>query len=101
MADKEIKVAEHAKSDKPTSKQVTDFHTNSDVDGSPKAAHHTLGPSPNQAAPGNHTHDGGNSATLDSLLENITVTGATDTDALRSLLSQLEAQFGLKDLSTF
>lgn len=50
---------------KPTTKEVRDFHTNSDVDGSPKSQHHTLGPGPNQAAPGNHTHDGGGSTALD------------------------------------
>lgn len=101
MADKDIKVADHAKSEKPSSKQVTDFHTNSDADGSPKAQHHTLGPNPNQAASGNHTHDGGSSARLTELLADITVTGATADAALRSLLDQLESNFGLVDLSTF
>lgn len=101
MADKEVKVADHAKTDKPTAKQVLDFHTNSDADGSPKAQHHTLGPGPNQAAAGNHTHDGGNSAPLTELLSDITVTGATDTAALRSLLDELSAKFGLNDTSTF
>ena len=31
-------------------------HQNPDTDTSPTALHHTLGPSANQAAPGNHTH---------------------------------------------
>lgn len=44
---------------------VRALHHNADTDGSPKSVHHTLGPGPNQAAPGNHTHDGGQSATLD------------------------------------
>lgn len=39
------------------SKEVSDFHNNSDVDSSAKAQHHTLGVGPTQAAPGNHDHD--------------------------------------------
>jgi hypothetical protein len=38
--------------------EVNDFHSNSDVDKSTLAQHHTLGPQPNQAAPGDHVHDG-------------------------------------------
>lgn len=37
-------------------KSHTDAHTNSDVDADRNAMHHTLGPGPNQAAPGNHDH---------------------------------------------
>lgn len=43
---------------------VRELHQNADTDGSPKAIHHTLGPGPNQAAPGNHSHDGGGSAEI-------------------------------------
>lgn len=50
---------------KPDSKAVREFHTNADTDGSPKAIHHTLGSGANQAAPGNHSHDGGQSVILD------------------------------------
>jgi hypothetical protein len=49
----------------PTAREVSKFHTNADTDGSTKAIHHTLGPGPNQAAAGNHTHDGGGTTTLD------------------------------------
>lgn len=49
----------------PTAREVTKAHTNADTDGSAKAIHHTLGPGPNQAAAGNHTHDGGGTTTLD------------------------------------
>ena len=38
-----------------------------DTDGGPYALHHTLGSNANQAAPGNHTHDGGDSDTLAAL----------------------------------
>ena len=40
---------------------VNSFHNNSDRDSSHTAQHHTLGLGPNQASPGNHTHDGKNS----------------------------------------
>lgn len=33
-------------------------HYRSDIDSSQQALHHTLGPGRNQAAPGNHQHDG-------------------------------------------
>lgn len=49
----------------PDAKTVRDFHRHSDVDGSAKAIHHTLGSGPSQASPGNHTHDGGASAPIE------------------------------------
>lgn len=101
MAEQEIKVAEHAKTDKPSAKAVLDFHTNSDKDGSPQALHHSLGSGANQAAAGNHTHDGGQSASLTALMENITVTGSRGGNAaVASLLSGLASAFGLKDTTT-
>ena len=42
----------------PTAEEVEHFHSNADVDTRPEAVHHTLGGAPNQAAAGNHTHDG-------------------------------------------
>lgn len=33
-------------------------HSRSDADSSPQALHHSLGPGRNQAAPGDHIHDG-------------------------------------------
>lgn len=39
-------------------KEVNEFHQKDDLDSSHRAHHHTLGFGPNQAAPGNHTHDG-------------------------------------------
>jgi hypothetical protein len=35
---------------------VNDFHRYGDVDAGPQSHHHTLGPNPDQAAPGNHDH---------------------------------------------
>lgn len=37
--------------------QQANTHEGCDVDSSPAAIHHTIGPGPNQAAAGNHTHD--------------------------------------------
>ena len=48
----------------PESEAVSRFHDNDDVDGSKFAHHHTLGALPNQAAAGNHKHDGGDSFAL-------------------------------------
>lgn len=42
----------------PTSIEVNKFHSNSDVDSSVTAQHHTLGIQHNQVSPGDHTHDG-------------------------------------------
>ncbi len=42
----------------PSSSEVNKFHTNSDVDSSVTAQHHTLGILHNQASPGDHKHDG-------------------------------------------
>lgn len=41
-----------------TPQEVNDLHTNSDVDSSALAQHHTLGVLATQASPGDHTHDG-------------------------------------------
>lgn len=49
---------------RPSAKEIRDFHSNADTDGSAKALHHTLGPGPSQAAPGNHSHDAGASSAL-------------------------------------
>lgn len=42
----------------PSSRVVENFHRNSDVNRRPEAFHHTLGTGHNQAAYGDHTHDG-------------------------------------------
>lgn len=85
----------------PSTKEVEKFHANSDKDGSITALHHTLGPRNNQASPGNHTHDGGQSSDLDALLASITVTGSRGGNAaLTSLLLGLSTKFGLVDGTT-
>jgi hypothetical protein len=42
----------------PSSEDVNKFHSNSDVDSSVTAQHHTLGILHNQSSPGDHQHDG-------------------------------------------
>lgn len=82
------------KTPKPTAKEVNEFHEKSDKDGGPKAQHHTLGPSPNQASPGNHTHDGGTSP---SLLEGSVLSGSRGGNAaLPSIIAAL-VQLGATD----
>jgi hypothetical protein len=48
----------------PSAEDVNAFHLNSDKDSSAQALHHTLGTGPSQAAPGNHTHNGKDSARI-------------------------------------
>lgn len=78
----------------PTSREVTRFHSRSDVDSSAFAQHHTLGTKPNQAASGSHKHDGlsglklldgviisgsrGGNAALESVIAALVQLGATD-----------------------
>jgi hypothetical protein len=83
----------------PSHKEVEVFHTNSDKDGTPNSVHHTLGASPNQASPGDHTHDGGTSKML---LENITLTGSKTTgDATwRNSITAALAALGALDATT-
>jgi hypothetical protein len=47
-----------------SSEEVNALHLNSDKDSGPQALHHTLGTKPSQAAPGDHTHNGSNSARI-------------------------------------
>jgi hypothetical protein len=48
-----------------SAEEVNLFHLNSDKDSSVFALHHTIGLGPNQAAAGNHTHNGKDSPRLD------------------------------------
>lgn len=45
----------------PSSSEVGKFHSNSDLDSSPQAQHHTLGILHGQASGGDHNHNGKNS----------------------------------------
>jgi len=80
-------------------REVKDAHI--DTDGSRTALHHTLGAGHNQAAPGDHMHDGGSSQTLTTLLEGITLTGTRpyNSSAVESVVSALVA-YGATDNTT-
>ena len=83
-------ITERAQKDKPSAKEVSDFHTHDDVDGSQKAHHHTLGSGHNQASPGDHNHDGGSSARI-TPLEGLTITGSRGGNAaVASIIDALE-----------
>lgn len=51
----------------PSAAQIANQHQNSDVDSSPQSQHHTLGHRRNQAAPGDHIHDGVSSSKIGPL----------------------------------
>lgn len=82
---------------KPTAQEVDDFHTNSDVDLRSESQHHTLGPGPSQAAPGNHKHDGGDS---ELLLAGETISGSRASDAWRLSVNAILVRLGAQDNST-
>lgn len=82
---------------KPPSNVVDDFHTNSDVDLRAESQHHSLGPGPNQASPGGHKHDGGDSSLL---LEGMTISGSRGSDAWRLSINALLVRLGATDSST-
>lgn len=81
----------------PTSEQVDDFHTNSDVNSRKEAQHHTLGPGQFQASPGAHNHRGGDSSLL---LAGVTLSGSRGGNvALVSVIQALVA-LGATDSTT-
>jgi hypothetical protein len=82
---------------KPPAAVVEDFHTNSDLDARPESQHHTLGPGTNQAAPGDHKHDGGDSSLL---LENQFITGSRNSDVWRQSVNDILVRLGAIDNST-
>lgn len=82
---------------KPPAEVVNDFHTYSDVDARAESQHHTLGASPTQASPGDHTHDGGDSKLL---LEGLSITGQRTTDAWALSVNAILVRLGAIDNST-
>lgn len=82
---------------KPAADVVEDFHTNADTDIRRESIHHTLGPQPDQAASGDHRHDGGDSALI---LSGFTVSGSRGGNvALPSVIACL-VRLGATDNST-
>jgi hypothetical protein len=82
---------------KPSAEEVDDFHTNSDLDLRLESQHHTLGPSPSQAAPGDHVHDGGDSALI---LDGFTISGSRASDTWRLSVNALLVRLGATDSSS-
>ena len=83
----------------PTSKEVEDFHRNSDRDKRPESQHHTIGSSRNQASPGDHNHQDGRSVPL---LDGILFTGIVGTynaTTFRQVLAAL-VKLGASDATT-
>ena len=87
----------HDENPKPPAQAVEDFHTNSDVDARAEAQHHTLGPGPNQSSPGDHVHDGGDSAFI---LEGQVISGSRASDAWRLSVNAILVRLGATDNST-
>jgi hypothetical protein len=82
---------------RPDSNTVSEFHVNADTDTTPSSIHHTIGPGVNQAASGQHNHDGSNSPLL---LEGVVIAGARGGNtALASVISAL-VKMGATDNTT-
>lgn len=79
-------MANEQDTNKPSAESVQSFHTNADTDASRTAIHHTLGGRPNQAAPGNHTHNGNDSP---QLLAGHEITGSTAESQMGSVIAAL------------
>lgn len=91
----------------PSPDVVNRFHSKSDVDSSPNAHHHTIGPRKNQAADGAHIHNGDGSLKLDpstcfskGILSGVTITGSRGGNtALASVIAAL-VTLGATDSTT-
>lgn len=84
----------------PSAKEVNEYHTNSDRDASINALHHTLGTRRNQAAKGDHIHNGENGQKVGDGMA-LNVTGAKGGNAaLTSLLAMLAKVIDFTDTTT-
>jgi hypothetical protein len=79
------------------SRTVERFHRRSDVDSRKEAQHHTLGSAPNQSAPGNHIHDGTDSALI---LTGFTLTGSRGSATAMTPIIQALVKLGATDNTT-
>lgn len=82
----------------PDNKTVDDFHKNASVDTRPEDIHHRLGIEPNQAAAGNHNHDGTSGVLL---LDGVIISGskASPSTVLPSIIGAL-VLLGAQDSTT-
>ena len=77
---------------------VAKFHEKADTNASAQALHHTLGTKHDEAASGDHDHNGANSK---KIMTGVTITGAKGGNvALTNLLTALAANLGLTDSTT-
>lgn len=82
------------------SREVDRIHTKADTDGSPTAIHHTLGINRNQAAPGNHIHDGKASPKVGRGL-NLAISGSRGGNAaVASIITMLKQVIEFTDNTT-
>lgn len=82
----------------PPPQEVNAFHDRSDVDSAWSAQHHTIGVKHDQAAAGDHKHDGNNSKLL---MEGVTITGSKGGNvALGNLITALADALGFTDSTT-
>ncbi len=77
--------------------EVQDFHKQDDVDSSKLAHHHTLGTRRNQAAPGDHIHDGENGLLI---MSGVTLTGAKGGSAVITSIVAALVTLGAIDNTT-
>lgn len=74
---------------------VAQLHKNADTDSDKTSAHHTIGPGPNQAASGIHTHDGAETRQLGL---GVTLTGSKGGNAaVASIVAALVQILGVTD----
>ena len=77
-----------------TAEEVEQLHTNADTDIRRESIHHTLGAGASQAAPGDHRHDGGDSALL---LEGVTLSGSRGGNVALVSIIQALVKLGATD----
>lgn len=83
-----------------SAREVNAFHARSDVDSRPNAQHHTLGISRNQAAPGDHVHDGKTSRKIGTGMS-LTITGSKGGNAaVASIIAMLSQVLEFTDSTT-
>lgn len=82
----------------PSALEVNKFHSKADTDAHSGAIHHTLGIKHDQAAPGDHLHDGVGSR---KLLDGKVLVGAKGGNvALANLITMLSNALGFTDSTT-
>lgn len=93
-------IKEEKKDPSPSAREVNLFHTNSDVDSSAQAQHHTIGIKHDQASSGDHVHDGMGSRKIGQGMA-LTLSGAKGGNvALTNLIAMLAQVIEFTDSTT-